>query len=133
VVERPSARFSDCGGIEAILDDVRKLVQRPFQRPEIYRALGVEPSRGILLHGPPGCGKTLLAHAIAGELGVPFLKISAPEIVSSMSGQSELKIRNLFKDAVENAPSIIFIDEIDAITRKRESANREMEVRIVAQ
>ena len=86
-----------------------------------------------LLHGPPGCGKTMLAHAIAGELGVPFFKISAPEIVAGTSGESEQKIRDLFAQARAAAPAILFIDEVDAITPKRENAQREMEKRIVAQ
>jgi len=85
------------------------------------------------LHGPPGCGKTRLAHAIAGELDVPFFKVSAPEIVSGMSGESEQRIRELFADARDMAPCIIFIDEIDAVTPKRDTAQREMERRIVAQ
>ncbi|XP_063902517.1 uncharacterized protein LOC135122244 [Zophobas morio] len=91
------------------------------------------PTRGILLHGPPGCGKTMLAHAIAGELRIPLLKISSPEIVSGVSGESEAKIRQFFKEAKRLAPCLVFIDEIDAITQKRETAQREMERRIVAQ
>ena len=87
----------------------------------------------MLLHGPPGCGKTALAGAIAKECGVPFLKIAAPEIVSGMSGESEAKLRQLFQEARELAPCILFMDEIDAIAPKRESAQREMERRIVAQ
>eukprot|EP01080_Neovahlkampfia_damariscottae_P011702 gene11702-4936_t len=130
---RPNARFSDFGGIDSILKEINDLIIKPFSHPEIYKELGVDPPRGILLNGAPGTGKTLLANAIAGELNVPFLKISAPEIVSGMSGDSEKKIRNLFKEAVELAPSVIFIDEIDAIIVKREESNREMEVRMVAQ
>eukprot|EP00124_Ichthyophonus_hoferi_P003081 Ihof_evm4s246 gene=Ihof_evmTU4s246 len=133
VTDRPTARYKDLGGIESCLQDVRELIEYPLTHPEIYTHLGVEPPRGILLHGPPGTGKTLLANCIAGELGVPFLKISAPEIVSGMSGESEAKIRDLFDEAKELAPCLIFIDEIDAITPKRESAQREMERRIVAQ
>lgn len=133
VAERPTVRYEDLGGIEAILQDIRELIERPMMHPEIYTHLGAEPPRGILLHGPPGCGKTLLAHCIAGELNVPFLKISAPEIVSGMSGESEAKLRDLFADAETSAPCIIFIDEIDAIVPKRETAQREMEKRIVAQ
>lgn len=129
----PRVRFSDIGGVESALQDVRELIEYPLRHPEIYEHLGVEPPRGILLHGPPGCGKTLLANAIAGEMGVPFYSLAAPEVVSGMSGESEQKIRNLFKAAAQNAPSIIFIDEIDAITPRRENAQREMERRIVAQ
>eukprot|EP00762_Andalucia_godoyi_P002206 ANDGO_07542.mRNA.1 putative AAA domain-containing protein C16E9.10c len=133
VAERPSVSYVDLGGMEHALQEVRELIEYPLTHPEIYVHLGVEPPRGILLHGPPGCGKTLLANAIAGELGIPFYKVSAPEVVSGMSGESEAKLRNLFADAIESAPSIIFIDEIDAITPKRENAQREMERRIVAQ
>ncbi|CAM9973678.1 unnamed protein product, partial [Phaeothamnion confervicola] len=133
VVERPRARYSDLGGIACVLQEVRELIEYPLLHPEVYAHLGIEPPRGILLHGPPGCGKTLLAHAIAGELGVAFLRISAPEIVSGMSGESEQKVRDLFAAAAEAAPAIIFMDEVDAITPKRENAARGMEKRIVAQ
>lgn len=130
---RPSIRYADLGGIEDILQDVRELIERPLLHPELYQWLGVESPRGVLLHGPPGCGKTHLAMAIAGELGVPFFQIAAPEVVSGMSGESEAKLRSLFQEAAGAAPSLIFIDEIDAITPKRETAAREMERRIVAQ
>ncbi|KAF4145063.1 AAA domain-containing protein [Phytophthora infestans] len=115
VVERPSARYSDVGGIQSILQEVRELIEYPLTHPEVYAHLGVEPPRGVLLHGPPGTGKSMLAHAIAGECGATFLKISAPEVVSGMSGESEQKLRELFDEAISRAPSIIFIDEIDAI------------------
>lgn len=131
--DRPTARYSDLGGIESVLQDVRECIERPLTHPEIFAHLGTPLPRGVLLHGPPGCGKTQLATAIAGELGVAFLKISAPEVVSGMSGESEAKIRDLFADAKARAPAIIFIDEIDVITPKRETAAREMERRIVAQ
>ncbi|CAM9463918.1 unnamed protein product [Pylaiella littoralis] len=133
VVERPSARYEDLGGISGILQEVRELIEYPLVHPEVYAHLGIEPPRGILLHGPPGCGKTLLANAIAGELDVAFLRISAPEIVSGMSGESEQKVRELFRAAIENAPCIVFMDEVDAITPKRETSSRGMEKRIVAQ
>ncbi|KAG7379221.1 hypothetical protein PHYPSEUDO_008873 [Phytophthora pseudosyringae] len=133
VVERPTTRYSDVGGIQAVLQEVRELIEYPLTHPEVYAHLGVEPPRGVLLHGPPGTGKSMLAHAIAGECGATFLKISAPEVVSGMSGESEQKLRELFDEAIARAPSIIFIDEIDAITPKRETSARGMEKRIVAQ
>ncbi|CAG8669553.1 9460_t:CDS:10 [Acaulospora morrowiae] len=129
----PTARLSDLGGVDSCIEEVLELIAMPLTHPEIYLHTGVQPPRGILLHGPPGCGKTLLANAIAGELGVQFLSISAPSIVSGMSGESEKKIREIFDEAKEKAPCLIFIDEIDAITPKRETAQREMERRIVAQ
>ncbi|KAL2644637.1 hypothetical protein R1flu_012224 [Riccia fluitans] len=125
--------FKDFGGIEDTLEIIRNVVEYPLAHPELYEWLGVQPPRGVLLHGPPGCGKTMLANAIAVEARVPFLKISAPEVVSGMSGESEAKVRALFSEAAKLAPCIIFIDEIDAITPKRETAQREMERRIVAQ
>uniref|UniRef100_A0A8C2Y8H7 Nuclear VCP like n=1 Tax=Coturnix japonica TaxID=93934 RepID=A0A8C2Y8H7_COTJA len=103
------------------------------RHPEVYLHLGVVPPRGFLLHGPPGCGKTLLAQAIAGELELPMLKVAATEMVSGVSGESEQKLRELFDQAVLNAPCVLFIDEIDAITPKREVASKDMERRIVAQ
>jgi ribosome biogenesis ATPase len=125
--------YADLGGMESILGDVKELIEYPLKHPEVYGWLGVDPPRGVLLHGPPGCGKTALANAIANECGVPFLKVSAPEVVSGMSGESEAKIRQLFQEAAALAPCIVFIDEIDAIAPKRENAQREMERRIVAQ
>ncbi|KAI7898690.1 P-loop containing nucleoside triphosphate hydrolase protein [Cokeromyces recurvatus] len=129
----PSAKLSDLGGIDHCIEEIMELIAMPLAHPEVYIHTGVQPPRGVLLHGPPGCGKTRLAHAIAGELGVPFFNISAPSIVSGMSGESEKKIREVFEEAKENAPCLLFIDEIDAITPKRETAQREMERRIVAQ
>uniref|UniRef100_A0A3Q1GYE0 Nuclear VCP like n=1 Tax=Acanthochromis polyacanthus TaxID=80966 RepID=A0A3Q1GYE0_9TELE len=104
-----------------------------MRHPEVYQQLGMVPPRGFLLHGPPGCGKTLLAQAVAGELQLPMLKVSAPELVSGVSGESEQKLRELFDLAVSSTPCILFIDEIDAITPKREVASKDMERRIVAQ
>ncbi|CAK9276146.1 unnamed protein product [Sphagnum jensenii] len=125
--------FKNFGGIEATLGLIRELIEYPLMHSELYGFLGAQLPGGVLLHGPPGCGKTMLAHAIAVETGVPLLKMSAPEVVSGMSGESEAKVRSLFAEAVKVAPCIIFIDEIDAITPKRETAQREMERRIVAQ
>ncbi len=131
--DRPTTRYENLGGIDSVLQDVRELIEYPLMHPEVYEHLGIEPPRGTLLHGPPGCGKTLLANAIAGELGVPFFRVSAPEIVSGMSGESEQKVRDLFESSLVNSPCIIFIDEVDAITSKREASSRGMEKRIVAQ
>ncbi|KAI0926441.1 hypothetical protein AcV5_008903 [Taiwanofungus camphoratus] len=129
----PSTRLSDLGGVDACIEKMLELVAMPLCHPEIYIHTGIQPPRGVLLHGPPGCGKTLLANAIAGELGVPFINISAPSVVSGMSGESEKTLRDTFEEAKRVAPCLLFIDEIDAITPKRESAQREMERRIVAQ
>ncbi|XP_057828162.2 cell division control protein 48 homolog C-like [Cryptomeria japonica] len=124
--------FKDLGGLSGVINEVMEIIY-PLFHPEIYPWLGVQPMKGILLHGPPGCGKTKLAHAIANEAGVPFYKISATEVVSGVSGESEENIRNLFSKALKTAPAIIFIDEIDAISAKRENLQREMERRIVVQ
>ncbi|GJE85652.1 AAA-domain-containing protein [Phanerochaete sordida] len=129
----PATRLSDLGGVEGCIEKMLELVAMPLCHPEVYIHTGVQPPRGVLLHGPPGCGKTLLAHAIAGELGVPFISVSAPSVVSGMSGESEKTLRDTFEEAKRIAPCLLFIDEIDAITPKRESAQREMERRIVAQ
>ncbi|KAI6108900.1 P-loop containing nucleoside triphosphate hydrolase protein [Pisolithus croceorrhizus] len=131
--EPPATRLSDLGGVDECVEKMLELVALPLCHPEVYLHTGVQPPRGVLLHGPPGCGKTLLANAIAGELGVPFINISAPSIVSGMSGESEKTLRDTFEEAKRAAPCLLFIDEIDAITPKRESAQREMERRIVAQ
>ena len=128
-----ACRYADLGGIERVLDEVRRLVEGPFSHPEIYTSLGIRFPCGILLHGPPGCGKTMLACAIAGELGVPFFRVSGPELISGMSGESEGKLRALFDEATRRAPAVIFVDEIDAIAPKREASQRGMERRVVAQ
>jgi ribosome biogenesis ATPase len=129
----PNSKLADLGGIDAIIQEILHLIGMPLKHPQIYSFLGVQPPRGILLHGPPGVGKTVLANAIAGEFSIPLINISAPSIVSGMSGESEKKIREVFDDAKSSAPCILFIDEIDAITPKRETAQREMERRIVSQ
>lgn len=130
----PDISLDDMGGIdEKIMHDIRQLLVYPLSHPEVFSHLGVEPSTGVLLHGPPGCGKTMMAHAIAGTAGCTFYKIAATEIVSGMSGESEQKLRDLFAEAKNNEPALIFLDEIDSITPKRENASKEMERRIVAQ
>lgn len=138
LAQRPAIRFADLGGMEACMQDVREVVELLFAHFEVFRFLGAVPPRGVLLHGPPGCGKTLLAHAIAGEVDVPFFKVSAPALVGAASGDSEKMIRGLFEEAIETCKlsdrgCLIFIDEIDVITPKRETVQREMERRIVAQ
>uniref|UniRef100_A0A8B9EXY2 Nuclear VCP like n=1 Tax=Amazona collaria TaxID=241587 RepID=A0A8B9EXY2_9PSIT len=128
----PSVKFEDVGGNDGTLKEICKMLIH-VRHPEVYKHLGVVPPRGFLLHGPPGCGKTLLAQAIAGELELPMLKVAATEVVSGVSGESEQKLRELFEQAVSSAPCVLFIDEIDAITPKREVASKDMERRIVAQ
>ncbi|XP_042560882.1 nuclear valosin-containing protein-like isoform X2 [Clupea harengus] len=132
VLQHSTVKFEDVGGNEETLTEVCKLLIH-MRHPEVYQQLGVVPPRGFLLHGPPGCGKTLLAQAVAGEVELPMLKVSAPELVSGVSGESEQKLRELFELAVASAPCILFIDEIDSITPKREVASKDMERRIVAQ
>ncbi|XP_062502351.1 nuclear valosin-containing protein-like isoform X1 [Corticium candelabrum] len=129
---KPSVTFADFGDTENILEELTKLLLHMLH-PEVYKHLGITPPRGFLLHGPPGCGKTLLANAIAGELGFPFIRVAATELVSGVSGESEEKIRTLFSHSKSLAPCIVFLDEIDAITPKRETASKDMERRIVAQ
>ncbi len=125
--------LADLGGVDSVIQQLEDLVVLPLLQPGIYSTSKIQPPRGILLHGPPGCGKTMIANAFAAELGVPFIALSAPSIVSGMSGESEKALRDHFEEAKKVAPCLVFIDEIDAITPKRESASREMEKRIVAQ
>ncbi|GAV55702.1 hypothetical protein ZYGR_0AY00940 [Zygosaccharomyces rouxii] len=130
----PQSKLGSVGGMEDVVAQLMELIGLPILHPEIFISTGVEPPRGVLLHGPPGCGKTSIANALAGELQVPFVSISAPSVVSGMSGESEKKIRDLFDEAKSLAPCLMFFDEIDAITPKRDGgAQREMERRIVAQ
>lgn len=132
-VSTSSVTLKDLGGIDKIIEQVLELIAMPLAHSEVYTHIRTETPRGVLLHGPPGCGKTMLANAIANELGVPFISVSAPSVVSGMSGESEKKLRDIFDEAKSLAPCIVFLDEIDAITPKRESVQREMERRIVAQ
>jgi transitional endoplasmic reticulum ATPase len=125
--------YEDIGGLHEEITKIREMVELPLKHPEIFEALGIEPPKGVLLHGPPGTGKTLLAKAVANETNANFLLINGPEIMSKYYGQSEENLRKKFEEAEKNAPSIIFIDEIDAIASKREESRGEVERRVVAQ
>lgn len=129
----PSITYEDIGGIKNQVSRVREMIELPLRHPELFRRLGVEAPKGVLLHGPPGTGKTLLAKAIANETNANYYTIGGPEIMSKYYGESEEKLRNVFKQAEQNAPSIIFIDEIDSIAPNREEVSGEVERRIVAQ
>ncbi|MFQ6050130.1 MAG: CDC48 family AAA ATPase [Candidatus Hydrothermarchaeota archaeon] len=133
VKEVPKVRYEDIGGLKEEVRKVREMIELPLRHPEVFERLGIEPPKGVLLHGPPGTGKTLLAKAVANESNANFFSISGPEIMSKFYGESEERIRELFKQAEENAPSIIFIDEIDSIAPKREEVTGEVERRVVAQ
>lgn len=130
---QPNVSLSNLGGMDEIIKEIKEIISNPLYHYDAYKQLKIEPIKGLLLCGPPGCGKTTLAYAIGGEFNIPFYKITGPDIISSLSGESEQIIRNLFKAVVNNAPSILFIDEIETILGKRESAGKEMERRIVAQ
>ena len=125
--------YEDIGGLKEEIKKIREMVELPLRHPEIFKRLGIEPPAGVLLHGPPGCGKTLLAKAVANESDAHFILVNGPEIMNKYYGESEKRIRQLFEDAEKNAPSIIFIDEIDAIAPKREEVHGELERRVVAQ
>ncbi|MEM0083600.1 MAG: CDC48 family AAA ATPase, partial [Candidatus Nezhaarchaeales archaeon] len=129
----PRVTYEDIGGLKDAIQKIREMVELPLRHPELFQRLGIEPPKGVLLYGPPGCGKTLLAKAVANETNAQFYAISGPEIMSKFYGESEERLRQIFKEAEENAPSIIFIDEIDAIAPKREEVTGEVEKRIVSQ
>ena len=129
----PQITYEDIGGLTTEVKKVREMVELPLKRPEIFSRLGIEPPKGVLLYGPPGTGKTLLAKAIANESEAHFILLNGPEIMSKFYGESEKKIREIFSDAEKNAPSIIFIDEIDSLAPKREDAGGEVERRVVSQ
>ncbi len=129
----PQINYEDIGGLKEEVTKVREMVELPLKRPEIFSRLGIEPPKGVLLHGPPGTGKTLLAKAVANESEAHFILLNGPEIMSKFYGESEKKIREIFEDAEKNAPSIIFIDEIDSLAPKREDTGGEVERRVVSQ
>jgi len=129
----PEINYEDIGGLSEEITKIREMVEIPMKHPEIFQRLGIEPPKGVLLHGPPGTGKTLLAKAVASESEANFILLNGPEIMSKFYGESEKKIRDIFEDAEKNAPSIIFIDELDAIASKREDTSGEVERRVVSQ
>jgi transitional endoplasmic reticulum ATPase len=129
----PEINYEDIGGLTDEIKKIREMVEIPIKHPEIFEKLGIEPPKGVLLHGPPGTGKTLLAKAVANESDAHFILLNGPEIMSKFYGESEKKIRDIFDEAGKNAPSIIFIDEIDAIAPKREEVSGEVERRVVSQ
>ena len=129
----PHTTYEDIGGLHEELQRIREMVELPLRHPELFQRLGIEPPKGVLLHGPPGCGKTLLARAVANESEANFYSINGPEIMSKFYGESEARLREMFQQAQKNAPSIIFIDELDAIAPKREEVTGEVERRVVAQ
>ncbi len=129
----PQITYEDIGGLTDEVKKVREMIELPLKHPEIFARLGIEPPKGVLMHGPPGTGKTLLARAVANETDAHFITINGPEIYNALYGGSEKKIREIFEEAEKNAPAIIFIDEIDAIAPKREDVHGEVEKRVVSQ
>jgi len=131
--EPPSVTYEDVGGLNEELDQVREMIELPMSHPELFQALGIEPPQGVLLHGPPGTGKTLIAKAVANEIDASFQTISGPEIMSKYHGESEERLREVFEEAEENEPAIVFIDEIDSIAPNRDNTQGDVERRVVAQ
>ncbi|MDG6257589.1 MAG: CDC48 family AAA ATPase [Methanomicrobiaceae archaeon] len=125
--------YEDIGGLKGELQRVRETIELPMRHPELFRKLGIDPPKGVLLYGPPGTGKTLIAKAVANESGANFIPIAGPEVISKYYGESEQRLREIFEEAQSNAPSIIFIDELDSIAPKREEVTGEVERRVVAQ
>ena len=125
--------YEDIGGLSREIREIREMIEVPLRHPELFSRLGINPPRGVLLHGPPGTGKTLIARAVASETDANFISISGPEIVSKFYGESEQRLRQIFEEAAKAAPSIIFIDEIDSIAPKREEVSGDLERRVVAQ
>lgn len=130
---RADVTYDDIGGLGDTVDQIREMVELPLRHPELFQRLGIDPPKGVLLHGPPGTGKTRLARAVANETEARFFHIAGPEIMGSRYGESEQRLREVFQEAAQSAPSIIFIDEIDSIAPKREQVTGEVERRIVAQ
>ena len=131
-VRVPAVTYEDIGGLKDELQRVREMIELPLKHPELFDRLGIEPPKGVLLHGPPGCGKTLIAKAVANESRANFISIAGPEIMSKWYGESEARLREIFERAQKEAPSIVFIDEVDTIAPKREEVTGEVERRVVA-
>merc|ERR1719222_1315297 len=125
--------YDDIGGVRKQLGNIRELVELPLRHPQLFKSIGVKPPRGILMYGPPGSGKTLIARAVANETGAFFFLINGPEIMSKLAGEAEGNLRRAFEEAEKNAPAIIFIDEIDSIAPKRDKTSGEVEKRVVSQ
>jgi len=130
---RYKVSYEDIGGLKRVIEKVRELIELPLRYPELFKRLGIDPPKGILLYGPPGSGKTLLAKAVANESAAYFISVNGPEIMNKYYGESEARLREIFEEARQHAPSIIFIDEIDAIAPRREEVHGEVEKRVVAQ
>lgn len=133
IEEVSGVTYEDIGGLHDELQRIREMIELPLKHPELFRHLGIEPPKGVILYGPPGTGKTLIAKAIANETGAHFVSINGPEIMSKFYGESEARLREVFQEAEQNAPSIIFIDELDAIAPKRGEVTGEVERRVVSQ
>ncbi len=131
--EGAKVTYEDIGGLSKEIQRVREMIELPLKYPEVFERLGIEPPKGVLLHGPPGCGKTLIARAVAHETDAHFLAINGPEVIHRFYGESEARLRKVFEEAERHAPSIIFLDEIDAIAPKRETVVGEVEKRVVSQ
>jgi len=129
----PDVTYEDIGGLDRELEQVREMIELPMRHPELFQRLGIEPPKGVLLHGPPGTGKTLIAKAVANEIDANFQTISGPEIMSKYYGESEEQLREVFAEAEEHAPAIVFVDELDSIAPRRSEASGDVERRVVAQ
>jgi len=132
-LEKTRVSYEDIGGLDKAIQRVREMIELPLKYPQLFEKLGIEPPKGVLLHGPPGCGKTLLARAVANETDAAFFSVSGPEIIHKFYGESEKHLREIFDQAKQKAPSIIFLDEIDSIAPKRENVVGDVEKRVVAQ
>jgi transitional endoplasmic reticulum ATPase len=124
--------YDDIGGCRRQLAQIREMIELPLRHPQLFKTLGVKPPKGVLMYGPPGCGKTMIARAVANETGAFFFLINGPEVMSKMAGEAEANLRRAFEEAEKNSPAIIFIDEIDSIAPKRDKTGGEVERRVVS-